>query len=44
VLADRQDASGVSLAGDLAAKAAFKYSIVYLFALFSALAIDHVAG
>jgi protoheme IX farnesyltransferase len=44
VLTDRQDAAGVSLAADLAAKAAFKYSILYLFALFSALAIDHVAG
>jgi heme o synthase len=41
---DRQDASGVSLTGDAPAKAAFKYSILYLFALFAALAVDRLAG
>ena len=30
--------------GDKPAKAAFKYSIYYLFALFGALAIDHMIG
>ena len=41
---DRQDATGVSLTGDAPAKAAFKYSILYLFALFAALAVDRLAG
>ena len=40
VLTDQQDPDGNSLTGDRPAKAAFKYSIVYLFALFGALAID----
>ena len=44
VATDRQDASGVSLTGDAPAKAAFKYSILYLFALFAALAVDRLAG
>jgi len=44
VLADRQDAAGKSLTGDKPAKAAFKYSIYYLFALFGALALDHLVG
>jgi len=42
VLRDRQDASGQSNTGDLPAKAAFKYSIVYLFVLFAALAVDRL--
>ena len=37
---DRQDADGVSLTADKPAKATFKYSIVYLFALFGALVVD----
>ncbi len=41
VAADRQDATGVSLTNDAPARAAFKYSIAYLFVLFAALAIDH---
>lgn len=41
VLHDRQDPRGVSLTGDAPAKAAFKYSILYLFVLFGALAVDH---
>jgi len=44
VLADRQDAAGKSLTSDKPAKAAFKYSIYYLFALFGALALDHLVG
>jgi protoheme IX farnesyltransferase len=41
VAADRQDATGVSLTNDAPARAAFKFSIAYLFILFAALAIDH---
>jgi heme o synthase len=44
VAVDRQDASGVSLTNDAPARAAFKYSILYLFALFAALAVDRLAG
>ncbi|MDE2517435.1 MAG: heme o synthase, partial [Rhodospirillales bacterium] len=44
VLRDRQDETGISLTGDAPAKAAFKFSIVYLFALFGALAIDRLIG
>ncbi len=40
VIADRQDTQGNSLTNDVPAKAAFKYSIWYLFALFGALAVD----
>ena len=42
VMTDRQDSAGVSLTGDVPAKRAFKYSVVYLFALFGALAIDRL--
>jgi protoheme IX farnesyltransferase len=44
VLRDRQDGTGVSLTNDVPAKAAFKYSIIYLFVLFAALAVDRLAG
>jgi protoheme IX farnesyltransferase len=44
VTADMQDEQGNSRTGDAPAKAAFKYSVVYLFALFGALAIDRLAG
>jgi heme o synthase len=44
VLRDRQDATGVSLSGDAPAKAAFRYSIAYLFVLFAALAVDRLTG
>ncbi|MFL5283378.1 MAG: heme o synthase [Rhodopila sp.] len=44
VMADRQDATGKSLTADKPAKAAFKYSIYYLFALFGALALDHLVS
>ncbi len=42
VLADRQDAAGKSLTGDKPARAAFKFSIMYLFLLFGACAIDRL--
>ncbi|MBN9563433.1 MAG: heme o synthase [Alphaproteobacteria bacterium] len=44
VARDRQDERGVSLTKDAPAKAAFKYSIVYLFVLFGALPIDRLLG
>jgi heme o synthase len=44
VLRDRQDANGVSLTNDAPARAAFRYSILYLFVLFAALAVDRVVG
>jgi protoheme IX farnesyltransferase len=44
VATDRQDAAGVSLTNDAPARAAFKFSILYLFVLFAALAIDQFAG
>jgi heme o synthase len=44
VARDPQDATGVSLTGDAPARAAFKYSILYLFVLFAALAVDRLAG
>jgi len=44
VATDRQDSSGVSLTNDNPARAAFKYSILYLFVLFGALAFDRLAA
>jgi protoheme IX farnesyltransferase len=44
VATDRQDETGVSLTNDAPARAAFKFSIAYLFILFAALAIDQFAG
>lgn len=44
VVTDAQDAQGNSVTGDAPAKGAFKYSILYLFALFGALAIDRLIG
>jgi protoheme IX farnesyltransferase len=44
VITDRQDATGNSLTRDAPAKAAFKYSISYLFVLFGALAVDRLVG
>jgi len=41
VARDRQDARGVSLTNDRPAKRAFRISILYLFGLFAALAVDH---
>lgn len=42
VLRESQDASGISTVKDRAAKRAFGFSILYLFALFGALAADHM--
>jgi protoheme IX farnesyltransferase len=44
VMRDRQDTRGVSQTGDAPAKAAFKFSIIYLFVLFAALAVDRLFG
>jgi protoheme IX farnesyltransferase len=44
LITDRQDEHGNSLTADAPAKAAFRYSVVYLFALFGALALDHLVG
>jgi protoheme IX farnesyltransferase len=42
VVTDKQDITGVSLTRDAPAKACFKYSISYLFALFGAMAVDRL--
>jgi len=42
VLRDKQDAAGISLTGDVPARAAFKYSLLYLFLLFGACAVDRL--
>jgi protoheme IX farnesyltransferase len=42
VLTEPQDQAGASLVKDSAAKACFRFSITYLFALFGALAADHL--
>lgn len=42
VLWDKQDSRGVSLTHDAPARWAFRVSLVYLFALFTMLALDHV--
>jgi protoheme IX farnesyltransferase len=44
VATDQQDRSGISLTSDAPARAAFKYSILYLFALFAAIAVDRLAA
>ncbi len=44
VATDAQDATGVSLTNDAPARAAFKFSILYLFVLFGALAADRLVG
>jgi protoheme IX farnesyltransferase len=41
---DQQDLAGVSLTRDAPARGAFRYSIIYLFVLFAALAVDRVFG
>ncbi|MGG5818876.1 heme o synthase [Falsiroseomonas sp. HW251] len=43
VMREAQDEAGRSLVNDAAARAAFRYSLYYLFALFAALAIDKLA-
>ena len=42
VLRDRQDRFGNSLSEDAPARLAFRYSLLYLFVLFGALAIDRL--
>ncbi len=42
VLRDKQNAKGVSLTKDAPARAAFKFSILYLFLLFAAIAVDRL--
>ncbi len=42
VVRDMQDAVGVSLTKDKPARWMFRYSLLYLFLLFAALAVDHV--
>ena len=44
VLRDRQDAAGVSLTRDAPAKKLFRFSLYYLAVLFTALAVDRLAG
>jgi protoheme IX farnesyltransferase len=44
VLRDRQDAAGRSLTNDAPARAAFRFSLIYLAVLFAALAADRLAG
>ncbi len=44
VYTDKQDAAGNSLTNDGPARAAFKFSILYLFILFAALAVDRLIG
>ena len=44
VLRDRQDAAGVSLTKDAPARAAFRFSILYLFVLYGAVAVDRWVG
>jgi protoheme IX farnesyltransferase len=42
VLRDRQNEAGISRTSDAPARAAFKYSIAYLFILFAAMAVDRL--
>ena len=42
VFADRQDEQGVSLTGDKPARRAFKFSLLYLVVLFTAVAVDRL--
>ena len=42
ILTDKQDSTGLSLTKDKPARWTFKYSLLYLFFLFFALALDHV--
>ena len=44
VLRDRQDETGISRTNDAPARAAFKFSIAYLFILFAAVAVDRLVG
>ena len=42
VLRDKQDGNGISLTRDAPARWAFRVSLVYLFALFTMMAVDHI--
>jgi protoheme IX farnesyltransferase len=44
VLLDRQDDAGLSLTGDRPARLTFRYSLIYLAVLFTALGADRLAG
>ena len=44
VLRDKQDDTGRSLTGDIPARQAFRFSLLYLAVLFMALGVDHVIG
>ena len=44
VFTDRQDAGGTSLTNDAPARAAFRFSLLHLAALFAAIAIDRLVG
>jgi len=44
VLMDRQDLTGRSLAGDWPARRAFRFSLLYLVVLFTALGVDRLVG
>ncbi len=44
ILFDRQDAAGISLTADRPARIGFRVSMVYLFALFLSLGVDHFLG
>lgn len=44
VLLDRQDAAGRSLTRDKPARSTFRYSLLYLFLLFTAYGLDHAFG
>ena len=44
VLRDKQDATGRSLTGDMPARQAFRFSLLYLAVLFMALGVDHAVG
>ena len=44
VLMDRQDLAGRSLSGDRPARQAFRFSLLYLAVLFTALGVDRLVG
>jgi protoheme IX farnesyltransferase len=44
VLLDRQDETGLSMTGDKPARLTFRYSLLYLAILFTALGIDRIVG
>jgi len=44
VVQDAQDETGRSLTKDAPARSAFRFSLLYLFLLFAAIAVDRLAG